>query len=123
MEKPKIENEGKWASRLDAETSLAPMPPLGVVPIVCQLLLFYISCACRLIRCDLRGDARIRSIGVPDGVVCPQADPLGNGAVLLLSLCKLLLGAERLLGLWKMSENVESRSGHRGRAAAYRHRG
>lgn len=46
-------------------------------------------------------DAGVRGVGVPDGVVCPQADPLGDGAVLLLSLCKLLLGAERLLGLWQ----------------------
>jgi hypothetical protein len=46
-------------------------------------------------------DAGVRGVCVPDGVVCPQADPLGNGAVLLLSLCKLLLGAERLLGLYK----------------------
>ena len=46
----------------------------------------------------LRG-VGVRGVGVPDGVVCPQADPLGDGAVLLLSLCKLLLGAERLLGL------------------------
>lgn len=46
-------------------------------------------------------NAGVRGIGVPDGVVCPQADPLGDGAVLLLSLCKLLLGAERLLGLYK----------------------
>lgn len=47
-------------------------------------------------------DAGARGVGVPDGVVCPQADPLGDGAVLLLSLCKLLLGAERLLGLYKI---------------------
>jgi len=36
---------------------------------------------------------------VPDGVTGPQADPLGNGPVLLLGLGKLLLGAESLLGL------------------------
>jgi|SRR5690242_1748064 len=62
-------------------------------------------------------------VGVPDGVVCPQADPLGDGTVLLLSLCKLLLGAERLLGLYKSLENVERGAGRRGRAGAYRHRG
>ncbi len=68
-------------------------------------------------------DAGARGVGVPDGVVCPQADPLGDGAVLLLSLCKLLLGAERLLGLYKSLENVERRFGRRDRAVAYRHRG
>jgi hypothetical protein len=36
---------------------------------------------------------------VPDGVAGPQADPLGDGAVLLLRAGKLLLGAERLLAL------------------------
>lgn len=44
-------------------------------------------------------DASARGVVVPDGVAGPEADPLGDGAVLLLSLCKLLLGAERLLGL------------------------
>lgn len=36
---------------------------------------------------------------VPDGVVGPQANPLGDGAVLLLRAGKLLLGAEGLVGL------------------------
>lgn len=36
---------------------------------------------------------------VPDGVVGPEADPLRDGAVLLLGLGQLLLGAERLVGL------------------------
>jgi len=31
---------------------------------------------------------------VPDGVVGPEANPLGNGAVLLLRTRKLLLGSE-----------------------------
>lgn len=41
------------------------------------------------------------SIGVivPDGVASSQADPLRNWAVLLLSLRKLLLRAEGLVGL------------------------
>jgi hypothetical protein len=37
--------------------------------------------------------------GIPDGVVGLQADPLGDGPVLLLGLGQLLLGAERLVGL------------------------
>lgn len=57
--------------------------------------------SCRIDRAEELKDAGARGVVVPDGVVCPQADPLGDGAVLLLSLCKLLLGAERLLGLYK----------------------
>lgn len=36
----------------------------------------------------------------PDGVVGLEANPLGNRAVLLLGLSKLLLDAEVLVGLW-----------------------
>ena len=36
---------------------------------------------------------------VPNGVVGPEADPLRDGAVLLLGLGQLLLGAEGLVGL------------------------
>lgn len=36
----------------------------------------------------------------PDGVVGLEANPLGNRAVLLLGLGKLLLDAEVLVGLW-----------------------
>jgi hypothetical protein len=36
---------------------------------------------------------------IPDGVASLQANPLGNGPVLLLGLGQLLLGAERLVGL------------------------
>jgi hypothetical protein len=45
-----------------------------------------------------REDTGVRCC-VPDGVAGPQADPLGNGTVLLLRAGKLLLGAEGLLGL------------------------
>jgi hypothetical protein len=40
---------------------------------------------------------------VPDGVARPQADPLRDGAVLLLSFRKLLLGAEGLVALWNVN--------------------
>ena len=40
---------------------------------------------------------------VPDGVASSEADPLRNGAVLLLGFGKLLLGAERLVGLSSIS--------------------
>lgn len=38
-------------------------------------------------------------LSIPDGVASLQADPLGDGPVLLLGLGQLLLGAERLVGL------------------------
>jgi hypothetical protein len=49
MEESKVENEGRSASRLDTETSLAPVPPLGVVPVgACQsLVLAFPCCASR----------------------------------------------------------------------------
>lgn len=78
------------------------MPPLGIVPV--GSLSVACSCVVRaaIVVVGSWGEleaAGARGVGVPDGVVCPQADPLGDGAVLLLSLCKLLLGAEGLLGL------------------------
>lgn len=36
---------------------------------------------------------------VPNGVVGPEADPVGDRPVLLLGLRKLLLGTERLVAL------------------------
>lgn len=50
---------------------------------------------------------------IPDGVVGLQADPLGDGPVLLLGLGQLLLGAERLVGLsqelaWRVHGMLES---------------
>lgn len=36
------------------------------------------------------------SLDIPDSVVGAEANPLGNGAVLLAGLGQLLLGAERL---------------------------
>lgn len=75
--KPGIAQAGKWRegrkkeprekkklSNLDAETGLAPVPPLGVVS---------------------------------DGVTGPEANPLGDRTVLLLSFGKLLLGTEGLV--------------------------
>ena len=37
---------------------------------------------------------------VPDGVARSEANPLGDGTVLLLRLGELLLGAERLVALF-----------------------
>jgi hypothetical protein len=37
---------------------------------------------------------------IPDGVTGAKTDPLGDGAVLLLSFGELHLGAEGLLGLF-----------------------
>lgn len=41
----------------------------------------------------------VLKVVVPDGVASPQADPLRDGSVLLLRFGKLLLGAERFVGL------------------------
>ena len=62
-------------------------------------------------------------MSIPDGVVGLQADPLGDGPVLLLGLGQLLLGAERLVGL---SQEL-ARRGHgmlgawNRRSGTYRH--
>jgi hypothetical protein len=50
---------------------------------------------------EFSGDVRGRDgTGIPDGVSSPQTDPLRDGSILLLSLCKLDLGAERLVALF-----------------------
>jgi hypothetical protein len=101
VEKSEIEAEGAGASRLDTETGLAPMSSLGVVPecAVSNLLLYVrlVRCASSMFRRRIDGGGV--DFCVPDGVAGPQADPLGNGTVLLLRARKLLLGAERLVGL------------------------
>lgn len=65
-----------------------------------------------LAKCALRGKRRgfffvYRSLFVPDGVTSSQANPLGNGAVLLLGLGQLLLGAERLVALYVRRKKVQ----------------
>lgn len=90
------EKEGKGvARRLDADAGLAPVSPLGVVAV-----LLSVCCLCDIYGCE----AVVASRGiVPDGVARPQADPLGDRAVLLLSFGKLLLGAEGLVALRNIS--------------------
>jgi hypothetical protein len=85
-----VDVERERASRLDAEAGLAPVTSLGVVT-VCRTL-----CQRTVAASSFRDAGRH---DVPDGVTGPQTDPLGDGAVLLLSFGKLDLGAERLLGL------------------------
>lgn len=84
------------ASRLDADAGLAPMSPLGVVAVSLSVRLSII----RMLR--IAGEQRVGE-AVPDGVARPQADPLRDGAVLLLSFGKLLLGAEGLVALRSVS--------------------
>lgn len=106
---------GRGASRLDTDASLAPMSPLGVVPVrwrVRQRPVLYIdfhylppksidSLSCFLPSSHLLGSF-IYSAGevVPDGVVGSKANPLRDRTVLLLGLGQLLLGAEGLVGLY-----------------------
>jgi len=101
------------AIRLDAEASLAPMSPLGVVSVAMVPSVSFAPTRC--LSMDLDGSwppcLRSRSLcrktlvcdagyRVPDGVTSAEADPLGDRAVLLLRLGKLLLGAESLVALW-----------------------
>ena len=44
-------------------------------------------------------DIGSRGKNAPDGVASSESNPLGNRAVLLLGLGKLLLGSERLVAL------------------------
>lgn len=90
------------ASRLDTDAGLAPMPPLGVVPVRRQNVSPATLCSFHQVACIRPAFVFLESrwrCDEPDGVAGPEADPLGDGAVLLLRLRKLLLGAERLLAL------------------------
>lgn len=49
-------------------------------------------------------------LNLPDGVIRPQANPLGNGTVLLLSFGKLLLGAEGLLALFPSNKKLSQQN-------------
>ena len=129
-------------SNLDAETGLAPVPPLGVVSVVCvekerhllahfvptEFCMWWLDLICGARSCykfisgnlirrtDIydsdRGASfsskyrdRMNEIGnyLPDGVTGPEANPLGDRTVLLLSFGKLLLGTEGLVALQKIS--------------------
>ena len=59
-----------------------------------------------LLRKTIKHSARLN---LPDGVVRPQANPLGNGTVLLLSFGKLLLGAEGLLALFPSKKSQSAK--------------
>ena len=50
----------------------------------------------------------IRRRFLPNSITGPQTDPLGDGAVLLLSSGELDLGVERLLGLYFISVSPSS---------------
>lgn len=67
-----------------------------------------------LLACSHFGKRQIHDarLNLPDGVVRPQANPLGNGTVLLLSFGKLLLGAEGLLALFSSKKNFSKQNIH-----------
>ncbi|KAL1838148.1 hypothetical protein VTJ49DRAFT_2999 [Mycothermus thermophilus] len=110
---------GTERAHLEAEAGLAPVPPLGVVPIEKgqYLMLWWRGLnhpAVPLIEslawpghCSLpsRGlDLAVALVVeggdlVPNGVASAQPDPLGDGPVLLLGLGQLLLGLESLEAL------------------------
>lgn len=66
------------ANRLDTNASLPPVPSLRIVANLCMLVF------------NSSELSRTNSYGVAS----PKANPLWDRTVLLLSLCKLLLGAE-----------------------------
>lgn len=114
------ERQDASARHLDAETGLAPVSALGVVStrlILSVLVVPYHPDTrrdlCRgretlrrpaMARPLVLSDGRFRGKFVPDGVTSSQTDPLGNGAVLLLGLGQLDLGAERLVALYGREE-------------------
>lgn len=88
------------ASCSDTDAGLAPMSPLGVVPVAITLA-GALLCSPPAALCG-------RTLGldgmlVPDGVTGPQADPLRDGSVLLLSSRELLLRPESLVALLESS--------------------
>jgi len=85
-------------THLDAETGLAPVASLGVVSSQKLSVLPSLASFHAQFLVPMLWEQAGQNL-VPDGVTSPQADPLGNGPVLLLGLGKLLLGAESLLGL------------------------
>lgn len=105
--------------RLDAELRAAPVTPLGVVPVVVSGVdgggrgdKISQSLTPHTKQTGHRGQIRTphpaqstsqtnKRAHAPDGVARAEADPVGDGAVLVRLLGKGPLGAERLLGrLW-----------------------
>lgn len=104
--------EMERTSRLDADAGLAPVSSLGVVSEKKFMSVFgSMPKPHILIHSPSAPQHRRHSSGksdndsggafVPDGVVCPQSNPLWDWAVLLLRFGELLLGAEGLVGLSK----------------------
>jgi hypothetical protein len=89
------------ASRLDTDASLAPVSPLGVVSVEATMLaaILYLHLRCCSIADSSSFHCCVLVEVVPDGVASPQADPLWDRSVLLLRFRKLLLRAERFVGL------------------------
>ena len=89
------------ASCSDTDAGLAPMSSLGVVSMVVRVspCPFILSSHAVSSSNSLFDMGFAIGVAVPDGVVGPQSNPLRDRAVLLLCLRKLLLRAERLVGL------------------------
>lgn len=95
---------------LDTQTGLAPVPPLSVVAIHTMSAIMSAPVPPRQQRPvrprRRRGGSSDDFVGriVPDGVVRSETNPLRDGAVLLLRLGELLLGAERLVALFAVQD-------------------
>jgi hypothetical protein len=93
---------------LEAEAGLAPMPPLGIVPVFMRISILHIACDSDVnIGCpggvlwsvESFRSHRGRYDFIPNGVAGAEPDPLRNGPVLLLGLGQLLLDTESLVAL------------------------
>lgn len=110
---PACQSTQSVGERLDAELGAAPVPPLGVVPVVVGFTTKYVSHAHTTHTADAinhftasASNPRLQpktpnpppNTHAPDGVARAQADPIGDGAILVRLLGQRPLGAERLLG-------------------------
>lgn len=105
----RMRNKDEERRHLEAEAGLAPMSTLGVVsggsamsalPAPSHREYFRPMCLQGVIPSNYHVvDGEMLEGIVPDGVTSAQPNPLGNGAVLLLGLSKLLLNLEGLVAL------------------------
>lgn len=94
MPTTKWERSLSWqgASKLDADTGLAPMPTFGVVSVPPNHILIS-----WMVPCSRRKS--LEEVNAPDRIPRSQSNPLRDRTVLFLRFRELLLGAEGFMGL------------------------
>ena len=85
-------------NRLDTDTCLAPMSSLGVVSMKPPISIS-IHLTNRHTFVGEEGKEEEEVDDVPDGVACPETDPLWDRSILLLRFRELLLRAEGFVAL------------------------